>query len=134
MEFRFVSKDEEKNVDEFLKAFDLKLEDDVEETLVCVEDGEIIATCSYFKNIIKCFAVKEERQGQGIASILITKIQNRMFEKGIYDYFVFTPSYNEIIFKSLGYKTVASACNVLLLEGGLASIEKYLQQMFKKVG
>lgn len=134
MEFRFIFDYEKPIVNEFLKKLDLELENDVEETLICYDDNEIIGTCSYSKNIIKCFGIKKEYQGEGLASSLITKIQNRMFDKGIYEYFVFTLDKNVLIFESLGYKKVATAEGVTLLEGGTASINKYLENMFLKSG
>lgn len=134
MDFRFIFEYEKPIVNEFLKKLDLVLEEDVEETLICYEKDEILGTCSYSQNIIKCFGIKKEHQGEGLASSLITKIQNRMFDKGIYEYFVFTLDKNVAIFESLGYKKVASSEGVTLLEGGMASIYKYLENMLIKSG
>lgn len=134
MEYRFLMDFERQMADEFLKSIGLELENDVDETLCCFENAEMIGTCSYSKNVIKCFGIKEEYRGEGIASSLITKIQNRMFDKGIYEYFVFTLDKNVQIFKSLGFKEVAQADSVVLLEGGIADINKYLNNMLKQSG
>lgn len=134
MEFRFLMDFEKHIADEFLKGIGLELEDDVDETLCCFEDGEVVGTCSYSKNVIKCFGIKEEYRGEGLASSLITKIQNRMFDKGIYEFFVFTLEKNVQIFNSLGFKEVAKADSVVLLEGGASDVNRYLLNMLKMSG
>ncbi|WDC84468.1 hypothetical protein PL321_01300 [Caloramator sp. mosi_1] len=57
-----------------------------------------------------------------------------MFDKGIYEYFVFTLEKNETIFKSLGFKEVAKSDSVVLLEGGTSDVNRYLMNMLKLSG
>ncbi|CCJ33903.1 [citrate (pro-3S)-lyase] ligase [Caloramator australicus] len=119
-------------VKEFLKEFDLSLDDDVDLTLVAVEDDKIIGTCSAAKNIIKGFAVSKDYQSEGVASKLLTKIQNILFDKGIYETFIFTKPENKSIFEGLGYRFVEGNSDVALLEGGAANVQKYVRDMFLK--
>ncbi|SEF85344.1 [citrate (pro-3S)-lyase] ligase [Caloramator fervidus] len=121
-------------VENFLKDFDLSLEKDVDITLIAVEDGRIIGTCSASGNIIKDFAVSSEYQNEGVASKLLTQIQNRLFDKGVYETFIFTKPQNRHIFEGLGYRFVEGSEDVILLEGGLANVEKYVKNMFIKSG
>lgn len=121
-----------KRVKDFLKEFDLSLDDDVDLTLVAVEDDEIIGTCSAAKNIIKGFAVSRDYQSEGVASKLLTKIQNILFDKGIYETFIFTKPENKSIFEGLGYRFVEGNSDVVLLEGGAANVQKYVRDMFLK--
>ncbi|WP_129598350.1 [citrate (pro-3S)-lyase] ligase [Anaerophilus nitritogenes] len=119
-------------VESFLSTFNLFLDKDVEYTIVAKKDEEIVGTCSYFGKILKCFAVKEGIQGEGIASKLITHITNKLFDEGIYETFIFTKPKNKYIFKGIHYHEVYATDEVVLLEGGMASIEKFIQNMFKK--
>lgn len=123
-----------KLVEEFLKEFGLALDGDVEYTAIAKIDDEIVGTCSYAGKVLKCFAVKEELQGEGIAAKLITHVTDRLFDNGIYETFIFTKPKNKGIFMGLGYNEVYSTQGVALLEGGMANINKTVNGMFKKSG
>ncbi|WP_346868639.1 [citrate (pro-3S)-lyase] ligase [Clostridium sp. UBA5119] len=122
------SKIEVNRVEEFLKGFALKYED-VDYTLIIEEKGEIIATCSKKNNIVKCFAVSENHQGQGISNILITDITNKLFEEGIYHNFIFTKPSNNFLFQGLGYKVIVDTDKVSLLEAGNKNIYSELKNI-----
>jgi [citrate (pro-3S)-lyase] ligase len=117
---------ERRQVEEFLKEFGLILDVDVEYTATAKIDDEIVGTCSYAGKVLKCFAVKEKLQGEGIAAKLITHITDVLFEKGIYETFIFTKPKNKKMFMGLGYIEVYSTGGVVLLEGGMANINKHI--------
>ena len=121
-----------KNVENFLNNFSLKLDDDVEYTAAAIKNGEIIGTCSFAGNVLKCFAVKHEFQDEGIASKLLTHITDVEFDRGIYDTFIFTKHENKSIFEGMGYRSVYSTGSVILLEGGTANVKKYVDNMAEK--
>lgn len=121
-------------INKFLKKFRLILDKDVEYTAAAILDGEIVGTCSYSGRVLKCFAVVPDLQGEGIAAKLITHVSNVMFEKRIYDTFIFTKPENKEIFTGLSYTEVYSVENTILLEGGRANIKKYTENMFIKSG
>ncbi|MEG0307033.1 MAG: [citrate (pro-3S)-lyase] ligase [Clostridium sp.] len=122
------SKREVSRVEEFLKGFELKYED-VDYTLVIEDAGDIIATCSKKNNIVKCFAISENYQGQGISNTLITDITNRLFEEGIYHNFIFTKPTNNFLFEGLGYKVIVDTDKVSLLETGNKNVNSVLRKM-----
>lgn len=121
-------------VDKFLHTVGLSLDDDVEYTVTANEGDEILGTCSFSGNVLKCFAVKPSRQGEGITSKLITHLTNVLFDIGRHETFIFTKDKNRIVFESLGYKEVHSAGGVILLEGGTANVAGYVNSMFKESG
>ena len=57
--------DEVKEVSDFLQTFQLKLDDNVDYTIVIRQNEEIKATCSKAKNVFKCFAVSDDLRGNG---------------------------------------------------------------------
>lgn len=118
-------------VEKFLDNFNLSLDKDIEEVLVARLDGEVVGTCSYGGKVIKCFAVKEEYQGEGLASKLLSRINNIMFDKGIEHTFVFTKLLNRYIFEQFGYREVYSTKDVALLEAGSHNIEKYIKSVYQ---
>jgi [citrate (pro-3S)-lyase] ligase len=121
-----------KQVDEFLASFGLFLEKDVEYTITAEINKKIVGTCSYAKNTIKCFAIKKEYQGEGISEMLLTEITNVMFDKGIYESFIFTKPENKYLFEGFGYKEVHTTDDVALLESNTRNIKRYTENMFAK--
>lgn len=121
--------DQVKEVKNFLETFQLKLDDNVDYTVVIRGNEKIKATCSKSKNIFKCFAVSDDLRGEGIAAILMGALLDRLFEEGIYHSFIFTKAENTEIFTSLGYKVIHEIENVTLLESGIYDIKKYLNEL-----
>lgn len=123
---------EVKEVKNFLQIFELKLDDNVDYTIVIRQNDEIKATCSKSKNVFKCFAVSEDLRGEGISAILMGAVSDKLFEEGIYHSFIFTKIENINIFTSLGYELIHQIENVALLESGIYNIKKYLKAMKKQ--
>lgn len=121
-------------IEKFLRSFGLNLDKDVEYTVLALAENEIVGTCSFAGKVLKCFAVKRELQGEGITARLITHLTNVLFDKGIYDTFIFTKGENAKIFEGLGYACVHSTKDVMLLEGGTANVMKYVRNMFSSSG
>jgi [citrate (pro-3S)-lyase] ligase len=121
-------------VEVFLKDFSLILDKDVEYTAVARKNDEIVGTCSYSGKVLKYFGVRENLQGEGIAAKLITHVTDMLFEKGVYETFIFTKPKNNGIFSGIGYSEVYSTNGVTLLEGGMANVNRYVEGMFKKSG
>ncbi len=125
-------KSERLELEAFLNKFGLELDKDVDYSLVIREDGEIKATCSKAKNVLKCFAVDEALRGEGITNTLITELINKLFEEGIYHSFIFTKPSNISIFSSLGFNLIYQVKDVALLENGIYDINSYLNKLIKK--
>jgi [citrate (pro-3S)-lyase] ligase len=129
-----INKNEIYKINQFLESLGLCLDMDVEYTVGAMLESEIIGTCSFSGKVLKCFAISEEHQGQGIAAKLITHLTNELFDRGVYETFIFTPPRNLEIFNSLGYATVHATREVALLEGGLSNVRKYVRNMFENSG
>lgn len=126
------NKDEVLEVKEFLIKYNLDLDKDVDYTLVIKKDNNIKGTCSKSKSVLKCFAISEELRGEGLSEKLITSLNDRLFEEGIYHSFIFTKPENTAIFTGLGYTVVAEVDKVTLLENGIYNINKYLDKLATK--
>jgi [citrate (pro-3S)-lyase] ligase len=125
---------ERNEIEAFLKGFGLVLDKDVEYTAAAKADDEIVGTCSYAGKVLKCFGVRENLQGEGIAAKLITHVTNVLFDRGIFETFIFTKSKNKGIFSGIGYREVYSTGGVTLLEGGMSNINRYIEGMLKRSG
>lgn len=128
---------ERDEVDAFLQGFGLILDWDVDFTLVIRDRAQgpaahrapIVATCSKAKSVLKCFAVVEERRGEGITAVLITALIDKLFSEGIYHSFIFTKPAQAHTFADLNFQLIHSNTEVALLENGLYDIHKALKQM-----
>ncbi|WP_407306759.1 [citrate (pro-3S)-lyase] ligase [Desulfosporosinus sp. SB140] len=124
---------ERQEVEAFLQGYDLILDRDVDYTVV-VRNGSlssIIATCSKAKNVLKCFAVAKEQRGEGITSLLISALIDKLFSQGIYHSFIFTKPSNIRVFAAFNFKLIHSTPDVTLLENGLYDIDSTLEKMKK---
>ena len=127
---------EREDVVTFLQSFNLSLDQDVDYTIIIRDGGlpgaAIIATCSKAKNILKCFAVKDQLTGEGIASILISTLIDKLFSQGIYHSFIFTKPSKARIFSALNFKLIHSNAGVALLENGIYDIHQAIEAMKDK--
>lgn len=97
------------------------------------EDGdEIIAGGGLDGNVIKCVAVSEAARSEGLMNILVSRLI-AIAHEGCYESVkAFTKPANEDIFKSLGFRLLASSENAILMEngrGGLPEYRKYLESL-----
>lgn len=97
------------------------------------EDGdEIIAGGGLDGNVIKCVAVSEAARSEGLMNILVSRLIAIAHEEGHESVKAFTKPANEGIFKSLGFRLLASSENAILMEngrGGLPEYRKYLESL-----
>lgn len=124
--------EERERVHKFLEGFDLKLDNDVDYTLIIEQNEEIKATCSKAKNVFKCFAVSKDLQGENVTSKLISALIDKSFEEGIFHNFIFTKPDKEKIFSSLNFKLLYKTDHVAFLENGIYNIDKALDKISKE--
>lgn len=126
----YKSKLEIGEVREFLRKNNLNFDEECDYTIVLRNSNdEILATVSKTKNILKCFAIDESLRGEGVSGTLITEILNKMFDEGYDSSLVFTKVDNLDLFKNMGYKEIVSTDKVSLLEIGVNTIDKTIEQI-----
>lgn len=101
--------------------------EDVDASYIIRDAGEIIATVSVKKNLIKFFYIDDKYQGEGLAIELINSVLEDIIAKGYRSYFVFTKAKNENIFTSLSMDTIEKTEDVVLLEGGLFKYKDWIE-------
>ncbi|CAB1262611.1 (Citrate (pro-3S)-lyase) ligase [Clostridiaceae bacterium BL-3] len=127
------SRKEREEVDNFLKKFDLCLDDDVDYTIALRDiDKNIKATCSKSRNIFKCFAVSEDIRGENVTSSLVSHLIDKSFEGHFFHDFIFTKLNKVDIFKSLNFKMVYEVEDAALLEYGIYDINQALDYIALK--
>ncbi|WBW98042.1 [citrate (pro-3S)-lyase] ligase [Oceanirhabdus sp. W0125-5] len=120
------------DVKKFLKNFDLEFEENIDCTIVIKQGGKIVGTCSKSGNILKCFAIDSSMRGMGLSSKLVTWMNNKLFDQGVYHSFIFTKPENINIFTGVGYKLIQKVKEVALLETGVENINKHIKRIIEK--
>lgn len=110
---------------EFLLERDVIYED-LDASYIIRDAGEIIATVSVKKNLIKFFYIDDKYQGEGLAIELINSALEDIIAKGYRSYFVFTKAKNENIFTSLSMDVIEKTEDVVLLEGGFFKYKDWI--------
>lgn len=115
---------------EFLLERDVIYED-VDASYIIRDAGNIIATVSVKKNLIKFFYIDEAYQGEGLAIELINSALEDIIAKGYRSYFIFTKAKNENIFTSLSMDVIEKTEDVVLLEGGFFKYKDWIETIKK---
>ena len=116
----------------FLRKAGLELDLSAEKTVLIWDEGEIIATASRYGNILKCIAVDEKRQGEGLVSKVITELKNDASSEGIRHLFIYTKPENRKIFTDLFFYPIAETEDVLLLENKKHGITDFVSSLSEK--
>lgn len=123
-----------KKVEDFLQVHNLLLDKDVEYTIVLEEENQIVATGSVAGSVLKCMAVDENYQGQGLSNKIITKLIEYQSFKARTHLFIFTkPEYKKQM-SDFGFSEVVTIENkVSLLDNSISSIKKFTDNINLKI-
>lgn len=110
----------------FLAKAGLDADPDVEFTLLIWEDDEIVATGSRQGNILKCIAVDEAHQGEGLTATVMTELRKDAFARNISHLFLYTKPKNQMMFEGLFFHPVARTADVLLMESQRGGIQNFV--------
>lgn len=109
----------------------LSPQESVEYTVGILKENHLIASASYQKNIIKCLAVDKEYQSENLLTQVLLHIMERLREKDLNHYFLYTKPSEAKIFHSLGFHTIVENETVLFTEQGIPNIDDY-QELLKQ--
>ncbi len=113
----------------FLSRAGLEADESVESTVLLWDNDEIIATGSRMGNLLKCIAVDEFRQGEGLTATLLTQLRQDAFANGHSHLFLYTKPKNEFMFSSLFFYPIAKTDTVLLMENRKDGIQSFLNTL-----
>lgn len=107
---------------------------DITETIGIYDGDKLIATGSYFENVLKYLAIAPDYQGGNTFNKLVSSLINILANQNIFHIFVFTkPQYQES-FEYLGFQAIAKTEFSTLLETGDYSIDQYIADLPKATG
>lgn len=113
----------------FLARAGLEADEQVESTVLIWDGEDLIATASRQGNLLKCIAVDELRQGEGLTATLLTQLRQDAFSQGHNHLFLYTKPGNEFMFSSLFFYPIARTDRVLLMENKKDGIAQFLDSL-----
>lgn len=98
-------------------------------TALIWDNGELIAAASRQENLLKCIAVNDARQGEGLTATLLTTLRQDAFRHGFRHLFLYTKPQNRYMFSDLFFYPIAETDKVLLMEDEPDGIGQFLQTL-----
>jgi len=102
---------------------------DWDTTILIWEEGRLIAAASRNGNLLKCIAVDDAHQGEGLTATLLTQLRQDAFHAGHSHLFLYTKPKNKYMFSSLFFYPIAQTDDVLLMENKEHGIESFLKTL-----
>lgn len=100
-----------------------------ESTVLIWDEEQLIAAASRRGNLLKCIAVDDARQGEGLTATLLTQLRQDAFNAGHSHLFLYTKPKNKWMFSSLFFYPIAETENVLLMENRKDGIQSFLDTL-----
>ena len=113
----------------FLARAGLSADEAVERTALVWDNDTLIATGSRQENILKCIAVDDARQGEGLTATVLTQLRQDAFDTGHRHLFLYTKPKNKWMFSSLFFYPIAQTGDVLLMEDKKNGIADFLNSL-----
>ena len=121
-----------KAIRDFLHTHHLHYESDCQLTLGVFRKDQLVGTGSLAGNVLKCVAVDDDFQGEGIAAAVVTHLVEAAYERGRQHLFIYTPPDRKNIFGELGFYEVVSVPNhVALFENQANGLASFLEAVKK---
>lgn len=99
------------------------------------EQRELVATGSCFGNTLRCLAVDQNYQGEGLLNQIITHLINYQHECGYTHIFLYTKPESAKFFSDLGFYEIArNEGQIVFLENKKTGFSDYLQQLERHQG
>ncbi len=112
---------------DFLRKMDLDYDAGIQYS-VCIldDDMEIIATASLEENVLKCIAVSDDHQGEGLTATLISHLTEYAFDQNRTHLFLYTKPKNLQMFEGLNFYPILQTDSVLFMENKKTGFGDYL--------
>jgi len=108
--------------------------DDITSTIGIFDGEKLVATGSYFENVLKYLAIDPDYQGGNTFNKIVSDLINELAVQNVFHIFVFTKPQYKKSFKYLGFQVVAETEFSTLLETGDYSIDQYIAELPKVTG
>lgn len=91
--------------------------------------GEIAATGSLQRNVLKCIAVAGEHRGEGLTASVVTALRAEAFARGQRHLFLFTKPQNRRMFADFGFYPISETADMLLMENERDGVGRFVRSL-----
>ena len=125
-----------KKVENLLTQEGIRLDKNLDYTCAIFDDqGEVIATGSYFANSLRCLCVSSNHQGEGLLNSIVSHLIEEEYALGNFHLFVYTKTCSANFFKDLGFTEIAQIDNqISFLENKKTGFTDYLAGLERPMG
>jgi [citrate (pro-3S)-lyase] ligase len=144
MEIRRIGKHDKRALSEIVALLEqegISLDDNLDYTLgLYSEDDRLAATGSFYRNTLRCLAVDNAHQGEGLMAVVVSRLVEELFSRGQQHLFVYTKRTAAQSIAALGFYEIAATNEVVFLENRRTAFRDYLKGLSrpetapKKVG
>lgn len=122
-----------KLIDELLLQEGIRKDANLDYTCVMFDsDMNVIATGSCFGNTLRCLAVSNKHQGEGLMNQIVSHLVEYQFSMGITHLFLYTKNVSAKFFKDLGFFEIVNIENqVVFMENKRTGFNDYLENLAK---
>ena len=122
-------------IDELLAKEEIRKDKNLDYTCAMFDDDmNIVATGSCFKNTLRCLAVDNSHQGEGLMNQIVTHLVDYEFSRGLTHLFLYTKNKSMKFFRDLGFFEIVNIENqIVFMENKRTGFSDYLDNL-KKVG
>lgn len=94
------------------------------------DEENLVATGSFFGNTLRCLAVSDNHQGEGLLPMVVTHLSELLAQQGVYELFVYAKYTSAKFFRSMGFSEICTVDNTLMfMEKRANGFEKYLESL-----
>lgn len=121
-----------KLIDELLFQENIRKDSNLDYTCAMFDDDKLIATGSCFGNTLRCLAVDNKYQGEGLINQIISHLMDYKFRQGVTHLFLYTKNSSAKFFSDLGfYEIVNIAEQIVFMENKRKGFSNYLNNLAK---
>lgn len=121
-----------KLIDELLFQENIRKDSNLDYTCAMFDDDKLIATGSCFGNTLRCLAVDNKYQGEGLINQIISHLMDYKFGQGVTHLFLYTKNSSAKFFSDLGfYEIVNIAEQIVFMENKRKGFSNYLNNLAK---
>lgn len=123
-------------MDELLSAEGIRRDANLDYSCGMYDDEmNMIATGSCFGNTLRCMAVSNEHQGEGLMNEIVTHLVEVQFERGNSHLFLYTKCSSSKFFQSLGFYEIAYINDqIVFMENRRNGFSGYIKKLKKETG
>lgn len=122
---------EKKQAYDLVRKVGLSIDAHIDQTVAIYENDQVIATGSLFSNVMKMIAVDPDFQKENLTARIIEALSERLLERRIYKYFIFTKPEYVSLFLQMNFSLIEKTEHVALLENATHTIRERLLEMKK---